>query len=198
MAMKKYKSLEHTFLIAMPHINDDYFSHSVVYLAEYSAHGAKGIIINKPLKNNLGDLMRHLKIPVRSKKASNHPLLMGGPVASDQAFLLQRKYDVDFKTGAIRLQIEIFSTKDDLEPLAHGKRLKDTLVTVGYAKWEAGQLDEELKNNDWLVAPFDPEILFSVLYKDANDVSIATETWYDAAAHIGINLDNLSFEAGNA
>jgi putative transcriptional regulator len=197
--MKKYKSLQHTFLIAMPQIQTDCFSQAVIYVAEHNEHGAKGVIINKPLKSCLGDLLRHLDIPTKSKQINAHPLLMGGPVACDQAFLLQKKYDVDFQTGVIQLQIEVYSNKRELEALVKNRSLRDTLITIGHTRWKAGQLDEELKNNDWLIAPFNESVLFSVLQnKTPHDINAAIDHWYNAAANIGINMDYLLLDAGHA
>jgi putative transcriptional regulator len=41
-------NLTHHFLIAMPGLQDEAFSRSVVYLCEHSQNGALGLIINKP------------------------------------------------------------------------------------------------------------------------------------------------------
>jgi len=196
--MPNYNSLQHVFLIAMPQLKDPVFSQSVVYLWEYNAEGAKGVIVNKPIKSHLGDLLRHLDIPIQDKRADTHPMLQGGPVASDQGFLVQRKRDVDFETGKIELRIAICSSKDDLLPLAEGEGLSDTLVTIGYSQWEPGQLDAELKNNDWLVAPFNESTLFSILEEPTANETRAAYGWRGAAATMGINLNNLSLEAGHA
>src|SRR5476651_2185808 len=118
-----YDSLQHVFLIAMPHLQDPCFCQSVVYLWEYSAEGAKGVIINKPVKANLGDLLRHLEIPVHDLRVEKHPMLLGGPVASEQGFLIQRKRELDGETGKGALQITVSSAREDLTPLAGGEAL---------------------------------------------------------------------------
>lgn len=202
--MPNYDSLQHIFLIAMPQLTDHFFSQSVIYLWEYNEHGAEGVIINKPVKSRLGDLFRHLEIPIQNqKRVDAHPILMGGPVASDRGFLVQRKRDLNPDTGKIDLRITIRSSKEDLLPLADGEGLNDTLVTVGQARWEAGQLDEELKNNSWLVAPFNENILFSALEgeslgESSYGLGTAAYSWHGAAASVGVNLNRLSLEAGHA
>jgi putative transcriptional regulator len=195
--MPNYDSLQHIFLIAMPQIKDRFFAQAVVYLWEYNEKGAKGLIINKFMKPLLGDLLRHLEIPVQDQRAEIHPMLMGGPVASDQGFLLQRKHDINLKTGKTELRITIGSSKEDLQSLADGTKLEDTLVAIGFANWESGQLDEELKNNDWLVAPFNEETLFSAISGQLiSENTLAT--WHHAAATLGVNVSDLSLDAGHA
>lgn len=196
--MPNYDSLQHIFLIAMPQLKDTFFSQSVVYLWEYNEKGARGVIINKPLKAKLGDLLRHLVIPIHNERAEVHPMLLGGPVSSDQGFLIQRRYDVDLETGKVQPHITICSSRDDLLPLAEGEKLSNTLVAVGCAKWEPGQLDKELANNDWLVAPFNEATLFSVLEDESPNETYATSGWRGAVATMGFNLNNLSLQAGRA
>jgi len=197
--MANYDSLQHVFLIAMPHLKDPFFNQSVVYLWEYNEQGAKGVIINKPMKPHLGDLLRHLQIPIQDQRADDHPMLLGGPVAADQGFLVQRKRDINLDTGKTELRITVCSSKTDLLPLAEGEGLSDTLVVIGHAGWEAGQLDEELKSNDWLVAPFNENTLFSTLEdQSVNETANTAYSWRDAAATMGINLNNLSIEVGHA
>ncbi len=196
--MYNYESLQHVFLIAMPHLQDPCFSQSVVYLWEYNAEGAKGVIINKPVKANLGDLLRHLDIPVQDPRVEKHPMLLGGPVASEQGFLIQRKREFDDETGGIGLQITVSSARADLTPLAEGGALTDTLVALGYVRWEPMQLDEELKNNDWLVAPFNEKTLFSVLGEDDAGGATTTGAWHGAVAKLGIDVNYLSSDVGHA
>lgn len=195
----KYDSLQHIFLIAMPQVQDPVFKESVVYIWEYNEQGAKGVIVNKPIKPPLGDLLRHLEIPTENALAEAHPMLLGGPTSSDQGFLVQRKHSINLETGKSEVRIIVRSSKEDLRPLADGKGLDDTLVTIGCASWAPGQLDKELSNNDWLVAPFSETTLFSSLSPTKPPMdSNGTYAWRGAVATIGINLNDLSLEAGHA
>ena len=63
------------------------------------------------------------------------------------------------------------------------------MITLGYAGWGAGQLEQEMAENAWLSGPAHPDILF-----DTPD----EERWKAAAASLGIDLDLLSGEAGHA
>ena len=58
------------------------------------------------------------------------------------------------------------------------------LVALGCASWTAGQLEQEIADNAWLVAPASDTILFETIYEDR----------YPAANQLlGINPHNFVF-----
>ncbi|MEX0614975.1 MAG: YqgE/AlgH family protein, partial [Methylophaga sp.] len=72
----------------MPNLIDSFFYHSVVYLCEHSENGAMGIIINRPTRIQLTELLNHLRINNNSDWAQNRTVLFGGPVKKDQGMVL--------------------------------------------------------------------------------------------------------------
>ena len=44
-------SLKNHLLISVPHMNDDIFGRSVIYICDHTLEGAMGLIINKPMNN---------------------------------------------------------------------------------------------------------------------------------------------------
>ena len=58
-------NLTHHFLIAMPGLEDEAFSRSVIYLCEHSERGALGLIINKPSKLSLEDLLHKVDLGLK-------------------------------------------------------------------------------------------------------------------------------------
>ena len=63
------------------------------------------------------------------------------------------------------------------------------MITLGYSSWGGGQLEEELKDNSWLVIPADSAVLFKT------DCAQRAQA---AALSIGLNLDMLALESGHA
>lgn len=188
--MKNFTSIEHQLLLAMPSLNDPNFFRAVIYLCEYNEKGAMGIVINKPMNISLGEILRHLKLEPTDAKTDNYQVLRGGPLAQEQGFIIQRKHMEDQEDNQNR-QNEIFlsSSKQDLIALAHGEDLDDTLVSLGYAGWGAGQLEEEIANNSWIIVPMDFSIVFDIPFE---------LRWRRAAATIGLDFDKLSGDVGHA
>lgn len=175
----------------MPSLMDPNFHQSVTYIYEHNEDGAVGIVINKPMKITLGDVLRHLNISPQDLSIDNHPVLAGGPIAQEQGFIIfpLEKYQTNDAPIAETDQLIISSSKGVLELIAKDQEAKDIIVSLGYSGWSAGQLEKEIAENSWLIAPLDLRILFNTPFE---------KRWRAAAASIGIDINLLSNEAGHA
>ena len=80
--MTELKSLQNHFLIAMPSLEDPYFSRSITYICEHNSEGAMGIVINQPSNMNLKELLEQTdKYTEFADSTSEHIVLAGGPVS---------------------------------------------------------------------------------------------------------------------
>ena len=86
-------------------------------------------------------------------------------------------------------EVGITTSRDILQAVARGEGPERLLVTLGYAGWGPGQLEQELGENAWLSTPADLDILF---HKPSE------QRWGAAAALLGIDLNLLSANAGHA
>jgi len=78
---------------------------------------------------------------------------------------------------------------DILKDIADGQGPRRSLLALGYAGWGPGQLDAEIQANGWLSVPSDEQLIFG------DDLD---SKWERAISKIGINLNQLSGEAGHA
>lgn len=185
--MKTTNQFTDHFLVAMPSLQDSTFNKSVVYLYEHGDNGAMGVLINKPMQINLGNVFSHLGIEVDDDDAIEAPVLMGGPVNQEHGFILYRP-NRKKKTQA-KQEIELTASKEMLNKIAHGKGPNDFIVTLGYSGWGSGQLESEIERNDWLIVPANRGIIF--------DVPIS-QRWQSAAKLIGVDINNISSQTGHA
>ncbi|WP_411918831.1 YqgE/AlgH family protein [Coxiella burnetii] len=181
--MVKTNILSNHFLVAMPQLNDFTFTKAVIYVSQHDAKGALGIIINRPLALTLGKVLEHLNIEIAQPQIANHPVLMGGPIGQEHGFIV---YEQESPQGA---EILLSASKDMLDDIAKNKGPDDFLITLGYAGWEAGQLENEIARNDWLVVPFNRKILFETPLKSR---------WQKASTIIGVEINQLSGQIGHA
>ena len=79
------------FLIAMPGMEDETFSKSVVYLCEHSDRGALGIVINKPTELTLSRLFAKVDLPLERKDLQETLVFGGGPLHTERGFVLHEK-----------------------------------------------------------------------------------------------------------
>ena len=175
-------NLTHKLLVAMPHIKDELFEKSVIYVYEHDEQGAMAFIINKLLPISLGDILRQLNMALPSFKANELFLLQGGPVSKEQLYVVQFSL-------AHSGQLTLAQPQDLLHAFAQGEQLENTLPFLGYAGWSAGQLEKELINNDWLICPLSSEVFTDIL---------ANERWEYCFKKIGVDPFYLSEDVGHA
>ena len=122
------------------------------------------------------------------------PVYFGGPVQTERGFVLHDKLSEEGGHYSSTLEIpggelEMTTSKDVLEALSHGAGPRRILVTLGYAGWGAGQLEEEIGRNGWLTVEAKPDIIFDA----------PPEARYERALSLlGIDPRMLSQEAGHA
>lgn len=183
--------LSNHFLVAMPSLVDTTFAKSVIYICEHSEDGAMGVLINKPMPINLGNVLQHLGIKVKNHNFITLPVLMGGPVGQEHGFILYQNQIASLENHPPKQDdfIEISASKEMLEKIAQGKGPASFIVTLGYAGWGKGQLESEIARNDWLIVPADSEIIFNCQISDR---------WRLAAQKIGVDIDKISSHTGHA
>jgi putative transcriptional regulator len=182
-------SLCNQFLIAMPNMVDPIFAHALVYLCEHGEHGAMGLIVNKPSGIVMAQLFDQIDLPLMQEPVKAQPVFFGGPVQPDRGFVLHAPLCEWQSSLTVTDEIALTTSKDVLIAVSDGKGPERMLVTLGYAGWGSGQLEEEIASNGWLTVPCNTEILFSM----------PAEKRYDAAmALLGFDPSLLSGDIGHA
>ena len=188
-------NLTNQFLIAMPGMGDETFRGSVVYLCEHTDKGALGLVINKPIDIKLSNLFEKVELRLDRPDLADAPVYFGGPVQTERGFVLHEPTDSEGagvhynSTMQIPGGLEMTTSKDVLEAMAHGAGPKKVLVTLGYSGWAAGQLEDEIRRNGWLTVDADASIIFDTPVNQRYDRALSL---------LGIDPRMLSQEAGNA
>jgi len=191
MSFVKSTSLRNQFLIATPTLEDGIFKSSVTYICEHDEDGAMGIIINRPSDLKFNDLVKEFEA-IETSELNTQPVMVGGPVGLERGFVLHQTPANTIEwisTLQISSDVALTGSKDILTALGEGKGPDKFLFVLGYAGWGAGQLEQELMENDWLTSPATPEILFSTPYH------LRAEA---AAKLLGVDLSALATQPGNA
>ncbi len=186
-------NLTNQFLIAMPGMKDGNFAGTVVYMCEHNDKGALGLVINKPIDINLRNLFEKVDLSLERSDLASRPVFFGGPVQTERGFVLHESLDAEGghynSTLKIADGLEMTTSRDVLEALSNGAGPRKVFITLGYAGWSAGQLEEELGRNGWLNVDAEPDIIFNT----------PVEQRYDKALSLlGIDRNFLMGEAGHA
>ncbi len=189
--------LDGQVLVAMPTMQDERFSRSVIYLCAHSSEGAMGIIVNQPAQNiSFSDLLVQLDvIPGEGlielpQKRDAVRVLKGGPVETQRGFVLHSAdYFIKDSTLAINSDICLTATLDILKAIANGSGPKSAVLALGYAGWAPGQLESEIQANGWLNCDADKSLIFG---------TEAEHIYELALKKIGVDPAMLSSVAGHA
>ena len=183
MELDETDGLTGKLLIAMPGIDDERFDKSVILLCAHSDEHAMGIVLNKTMADiTLPELLDQLDVPMEDR-LPNDPILKGGPVGTDRGFVIHSE---DFESiGAtipINERLRLTATKEVLSAMASPDRPRKCRLALGYSGWGPKQLENELRENIWLVVDADEEIIFDTDFDGK---------WLRAISKLGITPDRL-------
>ena len=174
-------------LLAMPSLQDVNFSDSVILLCHHDAEGSMGLIINRPQNISVGAVLDDMQL--EGIKHPDQPTFEGGPVEPFRGFVLHDGWHIYDSTMQITPELHLTTSSDVLEEIAAGVGPEHFMLILGYAGWDAGQLEKELANNDWLIASANHHLVFQ---------AEPELRWALAAQSMGINRANLTDQIGHA
>ncbi len=148
-----------------------------------------GIVVNRPISLNLSELFAQINMPLTQPELEDMPVHFGGPVQTDRGFVLHNAGGQWQSTLKVNDKIELTTSKDILQAVGEGTGPSNLLITLGYAGWSEGQLEQELAANAWLSVQATEHILFDLP---------AEEKLAAAMALLGVDFASLSEEAGHA
>ena len=187
--------LANQFLIAMPGMVDPDFDGSVIYLFEHTDRGAMGLVINRPTEVNLSNLFEKIELKLEIAPLLDQPVYFGGPVQVERGFVLhESNAGLSYSSSLIIPGgLTMTTSKDVLEAVAVGNGPRKFLMTLGYAGWGAGQLEEEITLNGWINVPMAREQMSEIIFNTPY-----SQRYQKAMGHLGFDLSHLSGEAGHA
>jgi putative transcriptional regulator len=168
---------------------DPNFSRTLTYICEHNADGALGVVVNRPMDMTLSGLFKRLKLKLEAGEVGREPVYFGGPVQTEQGFVLHCPVGEWKSTMPIKQELGLTTSRDILEAVSSGAGPGKFLVTLGYSGWAPGQLENELKQNAWLTVEASDAIIFD----------LPVEARLPAAMGLlGLDYAKLSDEAGHA
>jgi putative transcriptional regulator len=181
--------LSNNLLVALPSLHDPHFARSVALVCQHDGDGAMGVVVNRPSEYTLGEVLQQMGIASDSDALQSQVVLAGGPVHPERGFVL---HDGDHEWDsslAVAEGLYLTTSRDVLEAMARGDGPVQAIVALGCAGWGAGQLEQELVEDSWLMVPNRREVLFRLPLE---------QRWQAAAGSIGVDLVNYASHAGHA
>ena len=184
---------EHGFgnhlLIALPALHDSCFERSVTLVCQHDGDGAMGVMVNRASEYTVGEILQQMGVDCDNPTLCKQIVLSGGPVHPERGFVLhdgECSWDSSLDVGG---GLYLTTSRDVLEAMARGEGPPRALVALGCAGWGAGQLEQEMVDDSWLLVPNRSDVLF--------DLPLA-QRWQAAAGSIGVDLVNHASHSGHA
>ena len=187
--------LANQFLIAMPGMVDPDFARSVIYLFEHTERGAMGLVVNRPTELDLATLFDKIELKLEIAPLLEQPVYFGGPVQVERGFVLHEPIPSPSYSSSLIIPggLTMTTSKDVLEALAIGNGPRKFLMTLGYAGWSAGQLEEEITLNGWMNVPLSRQQMIDIIFDTPS-----SQRYEKAMSFLGFDPSHLSGEAGHA
>jgi putative transcriptional regulator len=140
------ESLQGSLLVASPGLVDPNFWRTVVLVTEHNEEGAAGLVLNRPSPSAVSELVPQLEEIVDD----GEQVWFGGPVQPNAVLVLGEFLDPDDAAVPLfgSLGFPALDEPADVATITTRRR-----VFAGYAGWGAGQLEQELERDDWILEP---------------------------------------------
>ena len=181
------ENLRNYLLISTPGLNDSIFRKSIILLCEHDDNGAMGLILNKPILSDsnkssfLKEIFENMKIDSK--------IYFGGPVNLQHCFVLHDESYLTTDTVKISNEVSLTSNNKIIDDIKNNIGPENYKINMGYAGWDKGQLEDEIKNGDWLIKPFSQNFIFNISDQDM---------WEFSTMDLGLDPNNFMGKSGRA
>jgi len=141
------------------------------------------------LPMRMGEIFEQLDIELGIGPLRDRQVLRGGPMQTDRGFVVHRPYGEWDSTLKVSDTLHVTTSRDILAAMARGEGPAEVVIALGYAGWDGGQLEEEIRANVWLSAPVDLGLIFDLPFESR---------WHAAGRLLGVELSRVSPIGGNA
>ncbi|MFD4369280.1 YqgE/AlgH family protein [Rhodococcus sp. NPDC058521] len=139
-----------SLLVSSTELTEPAFRRTVIYMIEHNETGSLGVVVNRPSETALHDVLPQWT----SLAARPETLYVGGPVKRDSALCLatlRTGVEIDEVPGLRRVHGRVVMVDLDSDPEAVIPLVEGVRVFAGYSGWTYGQLESELRRDDWMV-----------------------------------------------
>ena len=159
-------SLKGKIIVSTPAMIDNRFFKSVILITNHTKDGALGVVINKPSAHQFSHILKSVKLPSEVPTTpiniqSKISIVIGGPININNLFIIHDNSYSNKET--YKFSDNFYSTNHSsvVLDLADNKGPQKSIIAIGCANWTAGQLEEELTTDSWVIADASDDLLFN-------------------------------------
>lgn len=179
------QSLVGKCLVHIGETNNELYKQSVIYITESSKEQVRGIMINKLL---FGSATLECKTKSNETVLKNvyEDLYQGGPESPANGVVIfpTAEDTADDPFADILGDISISSSFGVLQEILDGAGPAKKIIAMGHCVWHRGELEWELFNNQWLIIPSSPKLMFDTKFEDRWELAKQQSGVYQGAGFI--------------
>lgn len=149
-----------SLLIASTLLTGPTFGRTVIYIVEHDHTGTLGLVLNQMSQTAVHNILPQWAQLAASPRA----VFIGGPVQAETAVCLgvaKTGINPSEQPGLRPVRGPVCMVDLDADPEELEQALTGIRIFAGFAGWEPGQLDDELAEDSWIVAPSLPSDLLA-------------------------------------
>lgn len=155
-----FASLAGRMLVATKRIVALPFAGTVIMVVSHTPRGAVGLVVNRPIGDHPIENVLAVMGMDGLDLAGTLPVHFGGPVATNEGFVLHTSDYSTASTQFISEGLAMTSRASILGDILKGRGPKQSMFAFGYAGWGPGQLEHEIEQQAWITVPADEAIIF--------------------------------------
>ncbi len=145
---KNVGSLTGRLLVATPALKDPNFERTVVMLVAHQTAGTLGVVLNRATEITVAEVLDGWG----GLAGDPSVVFEGGPMQPDSAICLARtRTPLGRLAGFNRVSGSVGTLDLSQDPAAIQDKIIGVRVFAGYAGWDEGQLEQEIKTGSWFV-----------------------------------------------
>lgn len=173
MAQSETGSLAGQLLVAAPSMPDPRFQGTVIYMCEHGGDGALGLVLNRVIATVPGSKVIEQFDLEATPTDDEIRVVWGGPVEYGRGFVLHTSDRLHESSLQVTDEVALTSEADFLVDLLEGRGPGESILALGYAGWQPGQLESELSREDWITVPAGAAFVFGEDPADMWDAAMA-------------------------
>ncbi|MEM7551271.1 MAG: YqgE/AlgH family protein [Bacteroidota bacterium] len=150
-------------LLSEPLLPDPNFERTAILLCEHNDEGSFGFVLNKKAPVKLSEIMDY-------SSAFDDDLYLGGPVQQDTLHFIHTNA-LELEGGNEILDNVVWGGNfEQLMAYVNNEQIQrdDIRFFLGYSGWSPGQLEEELRQNSWILFKnVTTSMIFEEQYKES-------------------------------
>ena len=183
------------FLVASPTLRDPHFDGALVLMAQHSAEGALGWVVNRPAPVRCADLLQavdpELRAAARAVGRDRAPVLLGGPVQPERLWVLWKPGVVPAgeEELAIGRRLAVGGSRALLDAVVRNDDAGPYLLILGYAGWGPMQVEGEVAQGAWIPLGLAEDLVLAVPHE---------QRWAEAVRRLGLDPGGFAMGGGGA